>query len=65
MQSLNGQIAVQGTFNSTPNTTFRVEFFSSETADDSGYGEGETFLGFQDITTDVNGNANIIERELR
>ncbi|MBW4648779.1 MAG: DUF4347 domain-containing protein [Kastovskya adunca ATA6-11-RM4] len=49
---------VAGTFNSTPNTTFRLEFFSNTTLDSSGYGEGQTFLGFTSVTTDANGNTN-------
>ncbi|MBE9128186.1 MULTISPECIES: S8 family serine peptidase [unclassified Coleofasciculus] len=49
---------IQGTLNSTPNDTFRLEFFSNSSLDPSGYGEGETFLGFQDVTTDSSGNAN-------
>ncbi|BAQ65372.1 choice-of-anchor Q domain-containing protein [Geminocystis sp. NIES-3709] len=50
-----GQII--GSLNSTPNTTFRVEFFGNTTADTTGYGEGQTFLGFQNVTTDDDGNA--------
>ncbi len=47
-----------GAFNSTPNTTFHVEFFSNAAADPSGNGEGETFLGHIDLTTDANGDAD-------
>ncbi len=36
---------VQGTLNSTPNTTFRIEFFGNTACDASGNGEGATFLG--------------------
>jgi CSLREA domain-containing protein/uncharacterized repeat protein (TIGR02543 family) len=50
---------VEGTFNSTPDTTFRVEFFTNTTCDPSGHGEGESFLGFVDVTTDANGNASL------
>ena len=48
---------IQGTLNSTASTTFRVEFFSSPACDASGNGEGRTFLGFQNVTTDGLGNA--------
>src|SRR4029450_9451485 len=41
---------VTGTLNSTPNTSFRIEFFANDVADPSGYGEGQIFLGA--ITTD-------------
>lgn len=49
---------LQGTLNSTPNSTFRVEFFSNSTVDPSGYGEGEHYLGFTNVTTDASGNAS-------
>ncbi|BFM39751.1 choice-of-anchor Q domain-containing protein [Synechocystis sp. LKSZ1] len=49
---------VQGQLNSTPNTTFRIEFFSNTNPDPSGYGEGQTFLNFISVTTDGSGNAS-------
>lgn len=48
---------IQGTLNSTPNTNFSIQFFSSPTADPSGYGEGQTFRAVTNVTTDGNGNA--------
>lgn len=50
--------SISGTLNSTPNTSFRIEFFASEMADPSGFGEGQTFLGFADVTTDAGGDAS-------
>ncbi|MCL1472975.1 hypothetical protein LAY57_20120, partial [Argonema antarcticum A004/B2] len=47
-----------GTFNSTANTNFRLEFFGNDVLDASGNGEGKTYLGFSNITTDASGNAN-------
>jgi hypothetical protein len=52
-------VKVTGTLNSIPNQTYRVEFFASANGNSSGYGEGQTFLGFQDVTTDADGNATI------
>jgi hypothetical protein len=49
---------VQGTLNSTPSKTFRIEFFANPAADPSGFGQGQTFLGFTSVTTDANGNAS-------
>jgi CSLREA domain-containing protein len=49
---------VQGTLSATPSTTFRLEFFSSSACDPSGFGQGQTFLGFTDVTTDGSGNAS-------
>ncbi len=50
---------VTGTLNSTPNQTYRVEFFVSPTGDPLGFGQGKRFLGFQEVTTDADGNATI------
>jgi hypothetical protein len=54
-----GSTSVIGTLNSTPNRTFRIEFFSSPAADPSGFGEGRVFLGVIEVTTDGAGNAAI------
>jgi hypothetical protein len=43
---------------STASTTFRIQFFSSPTADGSNHGEGQKFLGQTSVTTNGNGNAN-------
>jgi CSLREA domain-containing protein len=53
-----GSTTIQGTFNSTPGTNgFRLEFFAADTADPSGFGEGQTFLGSTVVNTDGSGNA--------
>src|SRR5262249_50757562 len=44
-ETRNGQTTVQGSLVAAPFTDYRVEFFSSPTADASGHGEGKTFLG--------------------
>ena len=48
---------VGGTLSATPDTDYRIEVFSSSTASVTGYGEGETYLGFIDVTTDAAGDA--------
>ena len=55
----NGNLVVTGTFNGAPNTTLTVDFYSSDAASASGYGEGATYLGSQTITTSGNGIATI------
>ena len=50
-------VAIAGTLNSTPNQTFRIEFFGTNDLDPTGYGEGQTYLGATDITTDSSGIA--------
>jgi hypothetical protein len=52
-----GSTRIPGTFNSTAGRTFRLEFFNSPAVDASGYGEGQFFIGFIDVTTDASGNA--------
>ena len=53
------QITIIGSLNSTASRTFRIEFFSNPAADaPSGHGEGQTYLGFVDVTTDGSGNAS-------
>jgi hypothetical protein len=59
--------AATGTLNSTPNTTFRIEFFANhlpghpntnDPNDHNLYGEGERYIGFLEVTTDDAGNAS-------
>ena len=53
-----GQITINGTVTSTASTHLRIEFFANTTDDSSGYGEGERYLGFINITTDDNGDGS-------
>jgi hypothetical protein len=46
---------ITGTLQSVPSTTFRIEFFANAAADPSGYGEGQTYLGFTTVTTTSSG----------
>ena len=48
---------VQGTLNSSPNTSFILEFFANDVANPSGFGEGQTFLTRSNVTTDNSGAA--------
>src|SRR5260370_8299849 len=43
----------QGPLNSTAGTQFRIDFFSNAICDPSGNGEGQTFLGSTNVTTDA------------
>ena len=51
-----GKVTIAGNLNSIPSTTFRLEFFANTMADSSQFGEGQTFLGSADVTTDATGN---------
>lgn len=54
-----GSTHVQGTFNSTADAPFRIEFFANDSCDASGRGEGQTYLGYEEIITDGSGDADI------
>ncbi len=48
---------IQGQLNSRPSTTYQLQFFASDAADPSGFGEGARFLGSAMVTTDTACNA--------
>ena len=53
----NSNLTIAGSLNSAPNQTYRIEFFANTAIDSSGYGEGETYLNFLNVTTNASGNA--------
>lgn len=54
-----GTVSISGTLNSAPDASYRIELFASATCDPSGFGEGQSYLGFTDASTDVPaGNAS-------
>ena len=62
-QTFGNFTSINGTLNSTPSTrektrTFIIQFFSSPEADASGFGEGKTFIGQVQVTTNRRGNAS-------
>lgn len=56
--TLGAGTTIEGLLDSTPDTTFRIEFFDNTEADDSAYGEGRTFLSTLNVTTDASGIAS-------
>ena len=48
---------IAGTLNSTAGTQFRIEFYANTSCDPAGSGEGKTFLGSTNVTTDGSCNA--------
>ena len=52
--------SVQATLNSLVNTSFLIQFFSNTMSDPSGYGQGQTLIGSQVITTNSSGIATVI-----
>lgn len=50
-------MTVDGSLSSRPSTQYRIEFFASSACDDSGFGQGEHYLGMAEVTTDASGEA--------
>ncbi len=59
LSSSSRNLKISGTLNSTPDTTFRIEFFENAACNPSGFGEGMTFLGSAQVTTGSSCSANI------
>lgn len=54
-----GKTYISGQLNSNPSSSFRLEFFSSPGCNAGrpmNYGEGHTYIGYSDVTTDQFGN---------
>ncbi|MEI7686260.1 MAG: Ig-like domain-containing protein, partial [Planctomycetota bacterium] len=51
-------ITIAGSLNSVAVGSYRIEFFANDTADASGYGQGQRYLGFITVTTDASGNVS-------
>ncbi|HEX7174437.1 MAG TPA: C25 family cysteine peptidase [Pyrinomonadaceae bacterium] len=52
-----GSTVITGTLNSTPSTTFTIEFFYSAVPDPTAHGEGQNYLDSISVTTDAGGDA--------
>jgi hypothetical protein len=46
-----GQTIIEGTLDSTPNSTFLIQFFSNAECDPSGFGEGQHLIGSITVTS--------------
>src|SRR6185295_16226224 len=55
-QSIDGITTIYGELTTSGNATYRLEFFLSDSADPSGYGEGQIFLGSTLVTVHGNGS---------
>jgi hypothetical protein len=51
---------ITGLLQSTPNTTFTLEFFANLVSNPSGFGEGQQFLGSTTVTTNGLGTASFM-----
>jgi hypothetical protein len=55
--SVGNSTTIQGSLNSTPNSTFQIDFYSSAALDATGSGEGALFLQTTTVNTNGNGDA--------
>ena len=53
-----GSTTINGTLNSSLNSTYTIDFYHNDTCDPSGNGEGRAHLGQAAVTTDGSGNAS-------
>jgi trimeric autotransporter adhesin len=53
------QITISGLLQSMASSHYRIEFFANASADASGHGEGQRYLGFVNVATSTSGAANI------
>ena len=56
-----GTTTVNATLNSAANKQFRVEFFSNNSCDPSTFGQGQTFIGSANVTTNGSGDAGFAQ----
>jgi parallel beta-helix repeat protein len=54
------QTSIVGLINSAPNTALALDFYANIGVDHCGYAEGQTYLGFSTIITDVTGESDFI-----
>ncbi len=58
VRSTSGNVNITGSLESKPSTTYELEFFGNDAVDPSGFGEGRTFLGATNVTTNASGHAD-------
>jgi hypothetical protein len=51
-------ITITGTLTAAPSTSYTLDFFASPTANPSGFGEGQQYLGSATVPTPASGTAN-------
>ncbi len=58
ISSANGRFitTISGSFNGRPNGAFTIDFYGNPSADPTGYGEGQRYIGSLAVTTAVDGN---------
>lgn len=49
---------IEGSYDGLPNSTLSLDFYSNQSPDPSGYGQGQTYLGSTVVTTDSAGHSS-------
>jgi len=62
--SVLGVLVANVSLNSRPNTRYTIDFYASASADPSGHGEGQRYLGSRVVTTDAAGNVSTVSLTL-
>ena len=57
-QYSSNKLKIKGSLNGEANKTYNLDFYANASCDTGEFGEGKTYLGSKDITTDASGNAN-------
>ena len=55
VSQVGSQVRLQGHLSSVPNHTFAVDFYANHVCGSDGYGEGESWLGTTNVTTNASG----------
>jgi uncharacterized repeat protein (TIGR01451 family) len=53
-----GGVTVEGQLQSTPNSSFTIDFYANNSADPSGFGQGQRYIGSATVTTNPSGVAS-------
>jgi len=53
-----GTTTIEGTLDSAFSSPFRIELFSNNACDPTGFGQGQSYLGFANVTTDAGGHGS-------
>jgi CSLREA domain-containing protein len=60
VKPIGGNLMISGFLNSNAGQTYTLEFFANDEANDSGFGDGKTFLGDFQVTTDAKGHVDFM-----
>ena len=53
-------LEIEGLLNSQANSSYTLDFYASDSCNEAGFGDGQTWLGSTELTTDENGNGSFM-----